>query len=75
MSTTCNGACTVTHVLSVSNITGTVTGTVTAEPAPLTEERMSDMILLWSLFFGAALLIFLARKFLNLWDKAPHESL
>lgn len=41
---------------------------------PTAADKIADMSLLWGLFLGAAIAIFLVRKMLNIWDTSPHGS-
>jgi hypothetical protein len=59
---------------SSSGVTGTVTFVAPSGPEAdaAAASRIADMALLWGLFLGAAIVIVIARKFLNLWESSPH---
>ena len=48
--------------------------TVSVEPAPANPEHIADLALLWGLFFAAALVVFLARRLLDLFRVNHHED-
>jgi hypothetical protein len=54
------------------NCPGACTVTVQLEPAPITQEKINDMSLVWSGFLLAAIVVMGLRKLLNIFDSSPH---
>lgn len=50
------------------------TVTIQLVSAPPDSDRLGDTTELAGYFFMAALVIFLAREFYNLWNRAPHAD-
>jgi uncharacterized membrane protein AbrB (regulator of aidB expression) len=67
--TTCEAACTITHVVSVAN-----TGTLTVIAAPLTSDQIADYLALWSSFLVAAVTVICAKAIYSRFKLSKYEG-
>jgi hypothetical protein len=66
--TTCEAACTITHVVSVSP------GTLTTVAAPMTAEQVVDYLALWSLLLLAAVTAICGKAIYSRFKLSKYEG-